>query len=141
MQIANQDLIIRDHTEWFPDTSFGDRGPSLDWIAEQGYYIITAWKPYDSATEKLVPAVPHLHDGMCCVVDVAPLTTEDLQSRLDTQWQAIRTQRNQLLKDSDWTQLADTPVDKATWATYRQSLRDITAQTDPYRIEWPVLSS
>jgi hypothetical protein len=137
MQLANQDLIIRDHTEWFPNTSFGDRGPSLDWIAEQGYYVISVWKDHDLTTEKLVPAAPHLHDGMCCTVDVEPLTEAELQSKLDTQWQVIRTQRNQLLKDSDWTQLADTPVDKATWATYRQALRDITLQTDPYRIEWP----
>jgi hypothetical protein len=74
-----------------------------------------------------------------CTVDVAPLTAEELQSRLDSQWQVIRNQRNQLLKDSDWTQLADTPVDKATWATYRQALRDITVQTDPYQITWPVI--
>jgi hypothetical protein len=137
MQIANQDLIIRDHTEWFPNTSFGDRGPAPDWVAEQGYYIISAWKPYDHATEKLVPAAPHVHDGMCCTVTVAPLTEEELQVRIDTQWQIIRTQRNQALKDSDWTQVADAPVDKTAWATYRQELRDITAQTDPYAITWP----
>ena len=140
MQLANQDLIIRDHTEWFPNTSFGDRGPSLDWIAEQGYYIISAWKPYDYATEKLVSAVPHLHDGMCCVVDVELLTAEELQARVDTQWQAIRIQRNQMLKDCDWTQLADSPVDKTAWAAYRQALRDITVQSDPFNIEWPVLT-
>ena len=138
MQLANQDLIIRDHTEWFPNTSFGDRGPSLDWITEQGYYIISAWKPYNHATEKLVSAVPHLHDGMCCIVDVDPLTAEELQLRIDTQWQAIRTQRNQMLKDCDWTQLADSPVDRAAWAAYRQALRDITVQSDPFNIEWPV---
>jgi len=140
MQLANQDLIIRDHTEWFPNTSFGDRGPSLDWIAEQGYYIISAWKPYDYATEKLVSAVPHLYDGMCCVVDVEPLTAEELQARVDTQWQTIRIQRNQMLKDCDWTQLADSPVNKTAWAAYRQALRDITAQSDPFNIEWPVLT-
>jgi hypothetical protein len=141
MQLANQQLIIQDHTVWFPNTSFGDRGPSLDWIAEQGYYVISVWKDHDLTTEKLVPAAPHLHDGMCCTVDVAPLTAEELQSRLDTQWQAIRHQRNQLLKDTDWTQLADTTVDKTVWAAYRQALRDITLQTDPYRIEWPVIPS
>jgi hypothetical protein len=137
MLLANQDLIIKDHTEWFPNTSFGDRGPTLDWIADQGYYVITVWKPYNHATEKLVPATPHLYEGMCCTVEVAALTEEELQSRVDSQWQVIRTQRNQLLKDSDWTQLADTPVDKTSWATYRQELRDITAQPDPFNITWP----
>jgi hypothetical protein len=137
MQLANQDLVIKDHTEWFPNTSFGDRGPSLDWIAEQGYYVITVWKPHNRKTEKLVSALPHLYDGMCCIVDVEPLTAEELQARIDTQWQVIRSQRNQMLKDSDWTQVADSPVDKAKWAAYRQALRDITTQDDPFKIIWP----
>ena len=137
MFIANQDLIVKDHTEWFPNTSFGDRGPSLDWIAEAGYYVTSVYKPYDHATQKLVPANPHLFDGMCCLVEVEPLTEEELQSRIDTQWQVIRTQRNQMLKDSDWTQVADSPVDKTAWALYRQALRDITTQPDPFNITWP----
>ena len=137
MFIANQDLIVKDHTEWFPNTSFGDRGPSVEWITEAGYYVTSVWKPYDHATEKLVPANPHLFDGMCCLVDVEPLTAEELQARIDTQWQVVRTQRNQMLKDSDWTQLSDSPVDKTAWATYRQELRDITQQPDPFNITWP----
>lgn len=137
MFIANQDLIVKDHTEWFPNTSFGDRGPSVEWIKEAGYYVTSVWKPYDHATEKLVPANPHLFDGMCCLVDVEPLTAEELQARIDTQWQVVRTQRNQMLKDSDWTQVADAPVDKAAWAVYRQALRDITTQPDPFSITWP----
>jgi hypothetical protein len=52
--------------------------------------------------------------------------------------QSVRLQRDQLLKDSDWTQVADAPVDKKAWATYRQLLRDITTQeTFPYDIVWP----
>lgn len=137
MQLANQDLIIKDHTEWFPNTSFGDRGPTLDWIAKAGYYVITVWKPYDHSTEKLVSAAPHLYDGMCCTVNVEPLTTEELQSRVDTQWAVVRSQRNQMLKDCDWTQLPDSLVDKAAWATYRQELRDVTKQSDPFNIIWP----
>jgi hypothetical protein len=49
----------------------------------------------------------------------------------------MNTQRNQMLKDSDWTQVADSPVDKAVWATCRQALRDITTQVDPFSIVWP----
>lgn len=137
MQIANQDLIIKDHTEWFPNTSFGERGPSVEWITEAGYYVISVWKPYDHATEKLVPAAPHLFDGMCCLVDVEPLTQEELDQRVVTQWQVVRNQRNQMLKDTDWTQVADSPVDKPAWALYRQALRDITQQPDPFSITWP----
>ena len=45
----------------------------------------------------------------------------------------IRTKRNALLHESDWTQSNDSPLSadvKAAWATYRQQLRDITEQPD-----------
>jgi len=50
----------------------------------------------------------------------------------------IRAERNQLLADSDWTQMPDAPVDQAAWATYRQALRDIPQQAGfPTEITWP----
>lgn len=51
---------------------------------------------------------------------------------------AIR-QRNVMLSLSDWTQLPDVPLaTKEAWATYRQALRDITAQQGyPLNIIWP----
>jgi len=52
---------------------------------------------------------------------------------------AIRAERNSKLTESDWTQIADAPVDKAAWATYRQSLRDIPQQAGfPTNVVWPV---
>ena len=49
-----------------------------------------------------------------------------------------RAQRAALLQQSDWTQVADAPVEQAAWATYRQGLRDITAQPGfPADIDWP----
>ena len=54
------------------------------------------------------------------------------------QAESVRNQRTQLLKDSDWTQVADAPVDQAAWATYRQALRDVPTQAGfPWDIQWP----
>jgi hypothetical protein len=54
------------------------------------------------------------------------------------QAEKTRSQRTDKLKGSDWTQVADAPVDKAAWATYRQALRDITAQPGfPWDTQWP----
>ena len=53
-------------------------------------------------------------------------------------WDMVRSKRNELLSASDWTQLADAPVDKATWATYREALRDITETfATPDAVVWP----
>ena len=51
---------------------------------------------------------------------------------------STRLRRDRLLAASDWTQVADAPVDAAAWATYRQALRDIPQQEGfPDNITWP----
>lgn len=73
------------------------------------------------------------------VWSVRDMSAEELQQRTDSQAAQIRAQRNELLSQSDWTQLADTPTDKALWAAYRQELRDVTSQAGfPWDVQWPV---
>lgn len=53
--------------------------------------------------------------------------------------EAVRKKRGDLLVASDWTQVSDAPVDQVAWATYRQTLRDITAQAGfPNEVVWPI---
>jgi hypothetical protein len=53
------------------------------------------------------------------------------------QAKSVRQQRDAKLAECDWTQLADAPVDKAVWATYRQTLRDVPTQEGfPWTITW-----
>ena len=63
----------------------------------------------------------------------------DYKARRDAeQGENIRRSRNQMLSETDWTQLEDSPVNKAVWATYRQALRDISAQEGfPWNVQWP----
>lgn len=66
---------------------------------------------------------------------VEPEFTADEELSLTEQ---ARFKRGELLAASDWTQVADAPVDKAAWATYRQALRGITSQEGfPYSVVWP----
>jgi len=54
------------------------------------------------------------------------------------QAKAVRDDRTRRLSATDWTQLADAPVDKTAWATYRQALRDVPAQAGfPWNVQWP----
>lgn len=51
-----------------------------------------------------------------------------------------REYRDMLLKESDWTQFGDSPLSdskKTEWATYRQSLRDLPAQSGFPDIDMP----
>jgi aminoglycoside/choline kinase family phosphotransferase len=51
----------------------------------------------------------------------------------------LRNWRNAELAKSDWTQIADAVCDKAAWATYRQTLRDLPASNaDAHKIEMPI---
>lgn len=69
---------------------------------------------------------------------VRDMTAEEVASRNEGQAAQIRAERNAKLSASDWTQVADAPVDQAAWATYRQALRDVTAQAGfPWTINWP----
>ena len=54
------------------------------------------------------------------------------------QAKSVRASRDVKLAESDWTQVTDAPVDKAVWATYRQALRDMTAQSGfPWTVTYP----
>jgi hypothetical protein len=53
----------------------------------------------------------------------------------------IREQRNELLAETDWTQLSDSGV-ASTWTEYRQALRDLPSQEGfPYTVTWPTKPS
>ena len=70
---------------------------------------------------------------------VRDTTAEEVQQITNGKASEIRAERNEKIAKTDWTQLPDSPVDnKTAWATYRQALRDITAQAGfPWTIDWP----
>ena len=59
---------------------------------------------------------------------------------LASNWERLRTERNTLLTETDWTQYNDSPLTdevKTTWVTYRQELRDFPESADPADPTWP----
>ena len=76
---------------------------------------------------------------------------ENSQKKLDAQWASVRAQQKELLYKSDWTcsvtdyevpnksgEGALLPTGRSLWVQYRQALRDVTLQSDPFEIVWPV---
>jgi len=74
-----------------------------------------------------------------CSFDLgAEVWVEDTEAAEAAAWGDLRSKRDQLLYQSDWTQVADAPVDQAAWAVYRQKLRDLPNNTqDPREVVWP----
>lgn len=94
--------------------------------------------PQVDHTKNVAEGYPVLSpEGWVQVWDVTDATSDEISQRVADKFSSVRAERNQLLASCDWTQLPDAPVDASAWASYRQALRDITMQTDPFDIKWP----
>ena len=130
---------VGEHTELFPNTSFPDTGVSSSFLTENNAKQVTI-PTYDSKTQKLSAISPVIDGDYVKEYEVVSLTTEEKTTVDNQQWNTVRKDRNVKLQDSDWTQIIDSPLTdekKTEWQTYRQSLRDITKQSDPFNITWP----
>ena len=88
---------------------------------------------FDATRERCNVGAPKQRDGQWYTVWVTTPIPDSEQAK------SVRDDRNKRLIETDWTQVADAPVDKAAWATYRQALRDIPSQAGfPWDIQWPV---
>ena len=80
-----------------------------------------------------VPQIAHLYvDEFGTYYDTPPADSYIIDSPLQEQaLENVRDWRDQLLQESDYTQLPDvplTPADLAQWRAYRQALRDYPEQ-------------
>ncbi len=101
---------------------------------------------YDSDDTKDVTEVTPTLSGSIYIqtYTISDADTETINKRREIKWSEVRSGRDSLLSESDWTQFNDSPISGSTltdWQTYRQSLRDITNQSDPYDITWPNIPS
>lgn len=125
----------------------------LSWLGHpnKGFYpIVEDIRPScDEQTEKVeffyeLDIASHTVFGKWRVI---PLTQEELDANanalaeeLNGKWSSIRGERNALLNATDWTQLADCTLSLEqvqAWRQYRQALRDVPNQSDPFAIVWP----
>jgi hypothetical protein len=111
--------------------------PNVSLPAELTDLVLTNWDMY------VVTPTPMPNDYTKNITEGTPILTDASQSeidyRLENQWFIVRETRNQLLAECDWTQLSDiSQTIKDLWSTYRQQLREITNQSNPFNIEWPV---
>jgi hypothetical protein len=121
-----------------PQVSF-PKNPTPNLLKEYNTYPVQQTEPpIVDYTKNISESTPELIEGVWTqawlVTEASP---EEIHQRVGDQWNLIRKQRNRLLTECDWTQLPDAPVEPTVWSVYRQALRDITLQEDPFNIVWP----
>ena len=114
-----------------------------DWVFDGAWPSTTP--PYQSVQRDGVEQI----SGKWYTEFIVSTATGDAATAIDNNAAAgRRTERNQLLADSDWTQtadkggLADSKVTE--WATYRQALRDLPTSSGsnwPHNVTWPTKPS
>lgn len=117
---------------------------SGDELAEWGVYIVEEQNPpaYNEQTDAIELQPPSLVDGVWVQGWLlVAASAEEIERRTSVKADLIRKRRNQLLTNSDPSQLADFPgtaEDKTAFTLIRQQLRDIPQQPGfPWAITWP----
>ena len=115
-----------------PNTSF-PKVPSDALLADWGVYPYTVQDQptVDYLTQTLKPTALTEVDGAWAQGwEVSNLSVDDAGRN-------IRSHRDNLLQKTDWMAMSDNTMSPA-WITYRQALRDVTAQEGyPYSVIWP----
>lgn len=123
-----------------PNTSF-PASPSPATLAEWNVFPVVDQAPpsYNPANQNLNQVDPTLTKGKWEQTwDVTAASAAEITERTTAKSGEVRQQRNELLSACDWTQLPDSPADHEAWATYRQTLRDVTGQEGfPWDVTWP----
>ena len=118
----------------------------------EGFFVcagVADIDPMDS-TNHLIPggcltdAPPELTEGQLARwvdggwTEVTPVVEPEPEPEpIDPTVQA-RAKRDGLLFSSDWTQVADAPVEQTAWASYRALLRNVPSQAGfPATVTWP----
>lgn len=129
--------------ERFPNMSFPEQ--IMQGHLPDGYVIVeypTEYPSYNPETHVVSDVIiPRLKDEKWIVeYQLRALTEEEIEGIKTGKGNDIRQTRNQLLRDSDWTQLGDIPEELANlWKDYRKALRDITKQPGfPDNVEYPI---
>lgn len=128
-----------------PNTSFPKHVPD-EMLTEWNVHRVTKTdRPTANHTKNVVEGTPVLIDGTWTQVwETTDATAQEIAERTEQAANSVRSQRDNLLADSDWrvikAQETSTPMSQA-WVDYRQALRDITSHANfPWLddADWPV---
>jgi len=120
----------------FPNTSFTTAGPNTDFLTANNVVELIETLSYTTPTQKLSTVDAYLDGGKAYNVKVENTTTDEQTALINQQWATVRFERDRKLQDTDWRASSDLTLSD-DWKNYRQALRDVPTQSDPYNIAWP----
>ncbi len=147
LKISGSDTIypydIKEHISNNPNTyeflySFSDE--TIETLASSSIYLVIENESFPSHTEyqSIVEQTP-IQSGS---VYIQAYSVEDVDTAEvnEGRLEYIRGKRDELLLETDWVVLPHSPItgsDLDEWIQYRQDLRNITNQENPFEIIWP----
>ena len=143
--IQNPDPV--DYQIAFPNVSFPSSGPDQEFLDENCYAFVNAFKPYDNATQKLVNVPAYYEAPYVYTVVVADKTPADYAAEEAAAKQANKQRASQLLSDSDWTAISSIAdpaqsnpflANQDAFFEYRNQLRAIAINPPVVVESWPV---
>lgn len=138
-ETINYPYTIKELRQAYPNVSLPAE-LSDEALNEWDMYVVTPNPMPTDYTKNIIEGTPILTDGVYYQNWIqTDASQSEIDYRLENQWFIVREIRNELLKECDWTQLNDiSQTIKELWSTYRQQLREITNQSNPFNIEWPI---
>ena len=122
--------------ELFPNVSFPKSGAPASFISDNNMLEIIEWISTTKPDQKLTKVDVYVEGGKAYDCKVEATTTDERTTLINSQWQNIRFERDEKLKETDWRASSDLTLSEA-WKNYRQALRDVPSQSDPFAITWP----
>jgi hypothetical protein len=144
LKIENENIIypytLSDLKVDNPNVSF-PLSITNDILADFNVYPVNPIECGTDYTKNYEEGTPILSDSSYIQVwNETDASAEEISTKIEEKWLEVRELRDNLLSQSDWTQFQDSPITGSSlteWQTYRQSLRDITSQSNPFSLSWP----
>ena len=148
LKISGSDIIypydINEHIANNPSTyaklySFEDDETTETLISSSIFCVVESDTIVSHSLHQYATEVTPVQSGSVYVktYSIQNLSTQEIDEAIEYKWNYLRKKRDKLLSETDYLALQDTTPLTEEWTIYRQSLRDVTNQSDPFNVSWP----
>jgi len=150
-QVIDEEIIqiVDEQTlrELYPSTHFPSPIETRHLEGFDNWYVVqddSTVPEYDAKNKKIEFVREWNAGAVIGSYKVLNLTKAEKDVLIESRWSQIKYHRDNTIASTDYLMTSDvfasfSEADKAKIVSYRQALRDITSQEDPFNISWPQL--